>query len=52
MLIKMNLTLPTFARQERVKKEIPLSRKQWINIDRAVILLLFAAAITAAVIFS
>lgn len=52
MVIKMNLTLPTFARQERVKQEVPLSKKQWINIDRVVILLLFAAAITAAVLFS
>ena len=52
MVIKLNLTLPTFARQERVKQEIPLSKKQWINIDRVVIMLLFAAAITAAVLFS
>jgi hypothetical protein len=53
MLIKLNLTLPTFARQERVKQQDkPLTRQQWINIDRIVMAVLFLGAIAGAVIFS
>lgn len=52
MLIKMNLTLPTFARQERVKLDKPLTKQQWIYTDRIVMVILFVAAITAAVIFT
>ncbi|WP_442590066.1 hypothetical protein ACSBL2_02285 [Pedobacter sp. AW31-3R] len=53
MLIKMNLTLPTLARQERtVRKDIVLSRQQWIVIDRIVMMMLFIAAITGVVLIS
>jgi len=52
MLIKLNLSLPTLARQEHVKQAKPLTRQQWINIDRIVIAVLFLGVITGAVIFS
>lgn len=53
MLIKMNLTLPSFARQERViKKDISLSKQQWIVVDRIVMMLLFAMAVAGVVLIS
>jgi hypothetical protein len=52
MLVKMNLLFPAFARQERVKQQTTLTRKQWINVDRIVMITLFAAVIAGAIIFS
>ncbi len=52
MLVKLNLISPTFARQERVGEEKALTKKQWVNIDRVVMILMFLAVIAGAIIFS
>lgn len=53
MLAKMNLLFPAFARQERVtKQQQPLTRKQWVSVDRIVMALLFVGVIASAIIFS
>jgi len=52
MLAKMNLLFPAFARQERVRQPKALTHKQWINVDRIVMVLLFAGVIAGAIIFS
>lgn len=52
MLIKLNPTFPAFARQERVKQDTPLTKKQWINIDRIVMVMLFLSVITGAILLS
>lgn len=52
MLVKMNLSLPVFARHAREKQQTVISRKHWINIDRMVMILLFAGMIAGALIFS
>ncbi|MBB6500242.1 hypothetical protein HDF25_002390 [Pedobacter cryoconitis] len=52
MLIKLNLISPTFARQERVRQEKALTQKQWITIDRIVMIIMFLGVIAGAIIFS
>lgn len=52
MLIKLNPILQVFARQKEEKKERPLSRKEWINADRIVMLVLVVGVIIGAIIFS
>jgi len=52
MVNKLNPTISTFARQERVKQDQPLTKKQWINIDRIVMIVLFIGVIAGAIIFS
>jgi hypothetical protein len=52
MLAKMNLLFPAFARQERVRQQKVLTHKHWVNIDRVVMVLLFAGVIAGAIIFS
>jgi hypothetical protein len=53
MLIKLNPIFPSFARQEQVRQErAPLTKKQWINIDRIVMAALFISVIAGAILFS
>lgn len=52
MLAKLNLISAAFARHERVKRQNTLTRKQWINVDRIVMIALFAGVIAGAIIFS
>lgn len=53
MLIKLNPTLSAFARQERVTSENKtLTKKQWVNVDRIVMIILFLGVVAGAVIFS
>ncbi|WP_316816387.1 hypothetical protein [Pedobacter nyackensis] len=52
MLIKLNPFLHVFARRKEEKAERPLSRKEWINVDRIVMIILILAVIIGAVIFS
>jgi len=52
MLIKLNLLTQTFARSERVRQEKAITQKQWVNIDRVVMILLFLGVIAGAIIFS
>jgi hypothetical protein len=52
MLIKLNPILQVFARQKEEKKERPLSRKEWINVDRIVMIALILSVIIGAIIFS
>ena len=52
MLAKMNLLFPAFARQERVTKQKALTHKQWVSVDRIVMVILFVVTVAGAVIFS
>jgi len=52
MLIKLNAIFPAYARQERVRREIILTKKHWVNIDRVVMALLFAVSIAGAIFLS
>ena len=52
MLIKLNPILQVFARQKEEKATRPLSRKEWINADRIVMLILIIGVIIGAIIFS
>ncbi|WP_165503628.1 hypothetical protein [Pedobacter hiemivivus] len=52
MLIKLNSILHIFARQKEEKAERPLTRKEWINADRIVMLVLILSVIIGAIIFS
>lgn len=52
MLVKLNLLFPPLARKERPAKKAVLTKKQWVNADRIVMLLLFLSVIIAAVVFS
>lgn len=52
MLIKLNPILQVFARQKEEKKERSLSRKEWINVDRIVMLMLIIGVVIAAILFS
>ncbi|WP_316813654.1 hypothetical protein [Pedobacter heparinus] len=52
MLIKLSPILQVFARQKEEKKERPLTRKEWINLDRIVMITLVIAVIAGAIIFS
>ncbi|ACU02690.1 MULTISPECIES: hypothetical protein [Pedobacter] len=52
MLIKLHSILQVFARQKEEKKEKPLSRKDWINVDRMVMIALLLSVIIGAIIFS
>lgn len=52
MLIKLNPILQVFARRKEERAERELTRKEWINADRIVMLILIVAVIIGAVIFS
>jgi len=52
MLIKLNPILQVFARRKEERAEQPLSRKEWINADRIVMLILIVGVIVGAIIFS
>lgn len=52
MLMKLNAIFPAYARQERVRREIVLTKRHWINIDRVVMAVLFITVIAGAIIFS
>ncbi|MET4139024.1 hypothetical protein [Pedobacter sp. UYP1] len=52
MLIKLNLITHAFARSEREKQEKALTQKQWVTLDRIVMLILFLGVIAGAIIFS
>lgn len=52
MLIKSFTVLQAFARQREENQTKPLTRKQWINADRVVMIILFLSVIVAAVLFS
>jgi hypothetical protein len=52
MLSKPYFILQVFARQKEEKKERPLTKSEWIQVDRIVIILLFAAVIIGAILFS
>lgn len=52
MLIKLHSILQVFARQKEEKKEQALSRKDWINVDRMVMIALLLSVIIGAIIFS
>lgn len=52
MLLKLSSILQVFARQKEEKKERPLTRKEWINLDRIVMVTLVIAVIAGAIIFS
>lgn len=52
MLIKLNPILQVFARQKEEKKEHTLTRKEWINVDRMVMIALFISVIVGAIVFS
>jgi hypothetical protein len=52
MLIKLNLLTQTFARPERVRQEKAITQKEWVNIDRVVMILMFLSVIAGAIIFS
>jgi len=54
MLIKLNPIFPTYAgaRVERVRQQKALTKKQWINVDRIVMFLLFATAIAGTIMFA
>ena len=52
MLIKLNPVFSTYARHGEEKVEKALSRKQWIYADRLVMLIMFLAVITGAIVFS
>ena len=53
MLIKLNPIAQIFARQkEEDKAAHPLTKKDWINADRIVMIILFVSVIIGAIIFS
>ncbi len=52
MLIKLSPVFSTYARHREAKVEKALSRKQWIFADRLVMLIMFLAVITGAIVFS
>lgn len=52
MLIKLNPILQVFARQKEGRAEQSLSRREWINADRIVMLILIVGVIIGAIIFS
>ncbi|MDR6784125.1 hypothetical protein [Pedobacter africanus] len=52
MLINLNPILQVFARQKEEKKERQLDRKDWINADRIVMIILFLSVIIGAIVFS
>lgn len=52
MLIKLNPILQIFARQKEEKAEKRLTRKDWINVDRIVMIMLIVGVIIGAIIFS
>ena len=51
MITKLSL-LQAFARQKEAVEQKELTRKQWINADRIVMIALFLSVIIGAVIFS
>jgi len=51
MIIKLPL-LQAFARQREAVEQRELTKKQWINADRIVMLVLFLSVIAGALIFS
>lgn len=53
MLAKLNILSSAFARHERVSQQPKaLTRSQWINVDRIVMILLFAGVVAGAIVFS
>lgn len=51
MITKLPL-IQAFARQKEEIEQKELSRKQWINADRIVMLILFIGVVIGAIIFS
>ena len=52
MLIKLNPVFPTYARHSEEKIEKALTKRQWIYADRIVMLVMFLAVISGAIVFS
>lgn len=53
MLINLNPIAHIFTKQKEAEKTVrPLTRKDWINADRMVMLILTLSVIVGAVIFS
>ena len=52
MLIKLNPVFPTYARHRAEKIEKALTKQQWIYVDRVVMLIMFLAVISGAIVFS
>ena len=55
MIIKLSLLFPALSRQReerKEKKELAYTHKQWVTIDRIVIIALFLAAIILPIVFS
>ena len=52
MLIKSFTVLQAFARQKEETQARPITRKQWINADRIVMIALFLTVIVGAILFS
>ena len=52
MLIKSFTVLQAFARQKEESEVKPITRNQWINADRIVMIVLFLSVILGAVLFS
>ena len=52
MLINLKPILQVFARKKEEKKERQLDRKDWINADRIVMIILFLGVIIGAIVFS
>lgn len=53
MLIKLNPIAQLFARQKEEEKAAKsLTKKDWINVDRIVMVILFVSVIIGAIIFS
>ncbi|TDQ07700.1 hypothetical protein [Pedobacter metabolipauper] len=52
MLIKSPSIFQAFARQKEEVEQKPLTRQQWINADRLVMLALFLSVIAGAIFFS
>ncbi|SHF69929.1 hypothetical protein [Pedobacter caeni] len=52
MLSKSYSILQIFARQKEDKKERALTKSEWIKVDRVVIIILLAAVVIGAILFS
>ncbi|WP_169304362.1 hypothetical protein [Pedobacter frigoris] len=52
MLIKSLTVLQAFARQKEEVKQKEVTRTQWINADRVVMVVIFLSVIIGAIVFS
>lgn len=52
MLIKSLTVLQAFARQKEEVKHKAITRTQWINADRVVMIVIFLSVIIGAIVFS